>query len=140
YPARPARVFKAFADPAQKAQWFAGPSDWVQETRQSDFRVGGRERVANGPKGGPMHIFTAVYEDIVPDERIVYTYSMHAGPTKTSVAVATLEFRPEGSGTRLVMTEQGVFLDGHDAPGQREEGTKGLLEALDVYLRQVEAA
>jgi uncharacterized protein YndB with AHSA1/START domain len=141
YPASPARVFKAFADPAHKVQWFRGPEDWVQETRQWDFRIGGHERAANGPAGGPMHVFNCVYEDIVPNERIVYTYSMHSDETKTSVSIATIEFKPEGGGTRLVMTEQGAFLDGHDIPGQREKGTVGLLDALGAFLaKQTEDA
>jgi uncharacterized protein YndB with AHSA1/START domain len=141
YPASPARVFRAFADPKQKAQWFRGPAEWVQETRDHDFRVGGHERAANGPTGGPMHVFTCTYEDIVPDARIVYTYTMHSDATKTSVSIATIEFHPAGAGTRLVMTEHGVFLDGHDIPGQREAGTEGLLDKLGAFLEaQAEAA
>jgi hypothetical protein len=37
-------------------------------------------------------------------------------------------------GTRLVYTEQGAFLDGHDDPREREQGTGGLLDALAQHL------
>jgi len=47
-----------------------------------------------------------------------------------SVSLATVVFRPEGTGTRLTLTEQGVFLDGYDHPGQREQGTSSLMDAL----------
>ena len=36
--------------------------------------------------------------------------------------------------TQLVLTEQGVFLDGHDTPAQREEGTRSLLASLATTL------
>ena len=37
-----ARVFAAWADPAAKAKWFAGPTEWKQKHREQEFRVGGR--------------------------------------------------------------------------------------------------
>jgi len=50
------------------------------------------------------------------------------------VALATIELFPSGAGTRLVMTEQGAFLDGHDDAGSREQGTDLLLDALGTAL------
>jgi uncharacterized protein YndB with AHSA1/START domain len=134
YPASPARVFAAWADPVQKAQWFAGPDDWIKITHETDFRVGGRERLAIGPLGGVVHKFDCCYQDIVPDQRIVYTYDMHLDDTRISVSLTTVEFKPAGAGTRLVFTEQGVFLDGTDSAATREKGTQGLLDKLGAAL------
>lgn len=136
YDASPARVFAAFADPAIKAQWFAGPSEWTKEKPKYDFRVGGRESIAGGPKGGQVHRFDALYYDIVPNERIVYTYDMHMDDARISVSLATCEFKAEGKGTRLVYTEQGAYLDGHDYPAQREAGTRDLFDKLGTWLSQ----
>jgi uncharacterized protein YndB with AHSA1/START domain len=130
YATAPQRVFAAFSDPAVKARWFAGPSEWTVDRALFEFRVGGRERVISKPHSGPAHRFDATYLDIVADQRIVYTYTMHMDDTLTSISVATFEFRPVPEGARLVLTEQGAFLDGHDRPGQREAGTRGLLEKL----------
>ncbi|MFC4563774.1 SRPBCC family protein [Nocardiopsis mangrovi] len=134
YPATPQRVFAAFSDPATKARWFAGPEEWGSSAFELDFRVGGREFNRGGPKEGPVHTFEAVFQDIVPDQRIVYSYDMRADDTRLSVSLATLEFRPEGTGTRLVLTEQGAYLDGHEDPGRREQGTRHLLDALAAEL------
>jgi uncharacterized protein YndB with AHSA1/START domain len=136
FDASPARVFAAFADPEAKARWFAGsPEDWESAEYELDFRVGGRERASGGPPGGPAYTFEAQYRDIVPDERIVTTYDMHLDDKRISVSLATVEFKPEGGGTRLIFTEQGAFLDGYDDPAERERGTRELLDALDADLR-----
>jgi uncharacterized protein YndB with AHSA1/START domain len=137
YDASPARVFAAFADPEAKARWFAGsPSEWESARYELDFRVGGREHAAGGPPGGPIHDFEARYQDIVPDERIVLTYDMHLDDKRISVSLMTVEFKPEGKGTRLILTEQDAFLDGYDDPAERERGTHDLLDALEEELRR----
>jgi uncharacterized protein YndB with AHSA1/START domain len=136
YPAARERVFKAFADPRSKAKWFVGPDNWDKSNHQLDFRVGGKETVSGGPPGGPVHHYSCTYQDIVPNERIVTTYEMHLDTTRISVSLATVEFTAAWSGTRLVLTEQGAFLDGFDKPEQREEGTRGLLDQLGTALEK----
>jgi uncharacterized protein YndB with AHSA1/START domain len=71
----------------------------------------------------------------VPDQRIVYTNDMHLDEKRISVSLATVEFKPAGAGTRLLFTEQAVFLDGYDDPAVRERGTRALLDDLDAALR-----
>jgi uncharacterized protein YndB with AHSA1/START domain len=134
FDAAPPRVFKAFSDPASKALWFHGPEEWPQMKHELDFRVGGRERNGGGPVGGPVHLFECRYHDIVPNERIVYTYEMYLDDARISVSVATIELKPAGKGTKLVLTEQGAFLDGHDSVDSRERGTQALMDALGASL------
>jgi len=130
YAASPARVFKALTDPAAKAQWFAGGEDQTILVREMDARPGGRERVQGRWSNGLVTTFDAIYHDVVPDRRIVYSYEMHLDERKISVSLATFELKPAGSGTRVVMTEQGAFLDGYDDAGSREQGSGFLLDAL----------
>jgi uncharacterized protein YndB with AHSA1/START domain len=130
-----ARVFRAWADPLLKARWFAGSTDALGDSYGLDFRVGGRETNRGGPPGGPTFTYESVFRDIVPGRRIVYTYEMHADDDRISVSVATVEFRGDGSTTHLRLTEQGVFLDGHDTSAQREEGTRSLLDSLGTTLQ-----
>jgi uncharacterized protein YndB with AHSA1/START domain len=135
YPAPPARVFGAFADPATKKQWWNDPDIEKDAAHVIDFRVGGRESMAGSiPGDGRSFSYDAVYQDIVQDARIVYSYEMTMDGQRISVSVATLEFLPDGTGTRFILTEQGAYLDGLDTCAAREEGTRRLLEALADYL------
>lgn len=140
YNASPARVFKAFADPKAKAQWFHGPEEWGPDESTIDFRVGGIETSRGGPPGGPVHTMKGIYQDIVPNERIVFSYDMLIDETRISVSLQTLEFLPTGKGTLLILTEQGVYLDGNDSPGLREQGTRDLLDALGAALAREEVS
>lgn len=100
-----------------------------------DFQVGGRESQSGEHEpGGATYSFDALYWDIVPDERIVFSYEMHLDGRKISVSLSTVEMKPTAAGTRLIFTEQGAFLDGWDQPGLREEGTRDLLDALGASL------
>ncbi|CDP52118.1 Probable glutathione S-transferase-related transme mbrane protein [Devosia sp. DBB001] len=139
YPVPARRVFSAFADPGRKAVWFNGPEEWGSDEHSFDFRVGGREMSRGGPPGGTVHTFNAIYQDIVENERIIYSYDMHLDDTRISVSVATFELRPVDGGTELVLTEQGAFLDGYDDAGSREQGTRDLLDALGNYLARESA-
>jgi uncharacterized protein YndB with AHSA1/START domain len=124
------QVFQAWSDPKLKARWFAGSSDALDAGYELDFRVGGRELNRGGPPGGPIYTYESQFRDIIPEQRIIYTYEMYADETRISVSVATVQFHSQDGTTRLILTEQGVFLDGHDTAAQREEGTRSLLDAL----------
>jgi uncharacterized protein YndB with AHSA1/START domain len=139
YPVPPARAFAAFATTKAKAQWFGAPDEGT-ETLQLDFRVGGREHSKGRVPTGDTYRYDATYQDIVPDQRIVYAYDMHLNDRRISVSLATIEFKPEAGGTRLVMTEHGAFLDGLDTPEEREHGTNWLLDRLGTVLERETAA
>ena len=131
YDVSAARVFAAWADKSAKERWF-GPSEGEHEL---DFREGGREHFEAAVEGA-VYSYDALYEDIVQDERIVYTYKMHRDGVRMSVSVTTVELLADGDGTHLRYTEQGVFLDGQDKPELRERGTKEILDKLGEALAQ----
>lgn len=124
YAASPADVFAAWSDRDTKAKWFAAEDD-----RYSlDFRVGGTEAVHGGD--GVDLVARSEYHDVVPGERIVYTTALFANETLSTVSLTTVQFFRAGKGTRLVLTEQGAFLDDQEQPEWRERGTGDWLDAL----------
>ena len=87
-------------------------------------------------EGGVVSTFDAVYHDVIANDRLVYSYTMHLDDKKISVSLATIQLRSENAGTALTVTEQGAFLDGYDDAGSREQGTGHLLDALGESLRE----
>ena len=136
--APPSRVFAAWSDRTAKARWFTG-TDEPGEEYQLDFKVGGHEVSRAEAPDGFHYTYDARYAEIVPDRRIAYSYTMDRGETRISVSVTTVEFIASGSGTALVLTEQGAFFDGGDRLEYREEGTRSLIDALAEVLDRMDS-
>lgn len=128
------RLFSAFAGAQAKAKWF-GPLG-SNQPHPLDFRVGGKESMSgDAGAGGPRFSYDATYQDIVTNERIVYSYEMTLDGRRISVSIATLEFLDAADGSsRLILTELGAFLDGLDTNAVREGGTRAVVDALESRL------
>ncbi len=136
YPTTPQRVFTAWASQPEKNRWFGEGDDFLASTSEYtlDFRVGGRERHDGKLPGGRAFSYDAMYQDIVDDRRIVASYDVRIDGRRVSVSLMTIELDEISGGTRLVLTEQGAFLDGLDTNAQREEGARDSLDQLGEYL------
>lgn len=128
----PAVVFGAWAKPEFKRQWFGSPKEGNADDI-FEFRVGGRE-FNEGKMGNDVYTYDVLYQDIVENNRIIYTYQMKLNGQRISVSVATIELRPDAGGTKLVLREDGAFLDGLDTVEQREGGTNYLIDQLGAWL------
>ena len=132
YQAAPARVFAAWAEPDAKGKWFAGPDS----QHRLDFRVGGHEVARGANDNGDVLTFESTYHEIVPQARIVYSSTLSVRDKVATVSITTVEMAPSGDGTRLLLTEQGTYLDGLEDPVWREQGTSQQLDALDTELKE----
>src|SRR5262249_4443078 len=137
--ATPSRVFAAFASAEARKIWGVMPEFEEAEPTDKyelDFRVGGRERFGFKHRGVNIR-YDAQYYDIIPDQRIIYSYEMYMDDLRISVAVATIEFAENGDGTALTWTEQGAYLDGIEGPmagQQRRQGTREMVDELADHL------
>ncbi len=140
FAAAPGRVFAAWASAPAKAKWFAGTAgECVEEIREFDFREGGSDRLRTRWNSGMISDFRNTYWEIIAGKRIVYAYEMMMNDrVRMSVSLATIEFAPAGTGTRMRLTEQGAFLvpfdPGGDDAASREHGTNWLVDKLAAYL------
>ena len=125
YAAPVERVFAAWATPEARGRWMAQGAEHTQ-----DFVVGGLETVSAPDATGRQLIYQARYVDIVPDERILTTSTLHTEDRLSTVSTTSVEFHAEDGGTRLVMTEHGIYLPGQEQPEWRQNGTAQQLDAL----------
>ena len=135
YSATPERVFAAFSDPAKKRRWHVDGKGHETQAFAMDFRVGGFERSSyrlgdNTPFPGATITNQTLYQDIVPNRRIVIAYIMTLDERRFSASQATFELVPSEKGTDLIFTEQGAYFEGSDGPQLREQGWRQLLEQL----------
>lgn len=131
YPQPPEKVFGAYASPASKRRWLVEGEGFTVESYEPGFGVGARERSSFRYQGGPIVTNDTVYTDIVERRRIVFTYWMTLEGRPMSTSLVTVLIEPEGNGTRMTFTEQGAYNEGFADVAGREQGTRGLLDALE---------
>ena len=129
YKAPPARVYAAWAEPAQRAKWDV-PGRWIITEQTFDFREGGCEIKRFGPPGDPRLLATKHYLEVIPRARFVYGYRMTSSDMPISVSLTTVQLVRVPEGTRLALTEQIVMLDGGDTLELREEGLVSELDKI----------
>ena len=139
YPARPERVFAAFADAKVKRRWFAESPSHDIEAFDMDFQIGGAEIARyrfkpGGPFVGVILSSDGTYLDIQPGIRIVIASTMSLGGRRISASLVTITLSPTTDGTILTCTHQGAFFEGADGPKMREAGWRLLLDQLAKVL------
>jgi len=116
-------VFAWWTTAEKLQQWF-GPKGATKCEIEMDFRVGGSFKQKMQIAGVGEFSSSAVYEEIVEPERIVYQANFGA----TSMRV-TVEFFEEGNQTRLVLTHEGAI--DRTFIKNVEQGTTSTLDRLD---------
>ena len=125
------KVFAAWTDPEKIIHWF-GPAETASGSVRADMdvRVGGRFRISFKGQDGEYHEVSGTYREVVPSERLVFSWAWHSTPERESLITITL--KPDGNATMLTLHHERFFdekaRDGH------ERGWTGTLEKLARYL------
>lgn len=104
--APPARVFRAWTDPAEVSTWWRIPGAYETTEAEIDLRVGGRYRFAGTSEARGTFEVRGEYREVVPGERLVYTWTPDWDDGARE-SVVTLTFEAEAGGTRLVVEHVG---------------------------------
>jgi uncharacterized protein YndB with AHSA1/START domain len=123
----PEKVWRAFTDPEALRAW------WGQKecTVEVDVRVGGRYRFVLRDPEGVCHDVRGVYREVVPHQKLVFTWNLHDGkPEAESVVSVTL--RPDGRGGTVLEFLQAPIFDPRSA-----EGWRFVFDRLGETLRQI---
>ncbi|HEX2025720.1 MAG TPA: SRPBCC family protein, partial [Actinomycetota bacterium] len=126
-------VFEAHTSCEHMSNWW-GPRKYEIASCEIDFRPGGRWRVVHRAEGEEDQGFRGEYREIVPPEKIVWTFEWEGLPGHVSVETLTLE---EQDGKTLV-TGHSVFDTREDRDGMIESGMESgaaeTYDRLDEYL------
>jgi uncharacterized protein YndB with AHSA1/START domain len=103
YPVAPEQVWRAWTDPQALKRWFGPGGAQPVALAELDVRVGGRFRVQFGGPGGAEHEVQGVYREVVPNRRLVFTWTWPRS-TPERESLVSIELRKAGRGTELVFT------------------------------------
>jgi uncharacterized protein YndB with AHSA1/START domain len=98
------QVFKAWTDPDALVAWFGGG---LAQTLSAavDLRVGGAYRLTMQSGAGVAPV-EGVYRDVVPPERLVYTWRLDIPGPGVRQSLVTVEFRDRDGATEVVITHE----------------------------------
>lgn len=126
--APPSRVYDAWTRPDVLMRWF-GPDNTTVIRAETDVRVGGRFNIVFQGDDGETHDVSGTYREVMPNERLVFTWTWISTPERESLVTVVLT--PDGGGTRLVLTHE-AFINETVRDNHQSGWSQGLdkLEAL----------
>jgi uncharacterized protein YndB with AHSA1/START domain len=129
-------VFGAWVTQQAKNQWFGEGDDFLAKTErfELDFRIGGRELLEGRLPSGRHFVYDSTYRDIVDERRIIAEYDVLVDGRRISVSLMTVEFFDIDGGTKVLLTEQGAFLDALDTNEDRVDGASHMLDQLGRFV------
>ena len=126
--ASPAKVFRAWTEPAQILKWMH-PGGTEMLHAEVEARVEGRFQLVMRGADGAEHAVTGRYLEVVPDAKLVFTWTWQSAPERESLV--TVALRPDGEGTLLTLTHE-QFAD-EDARDKHASGWTSGLDGLERY-------
>ena len=128
-------VFRAWRTKEDMDRWSA-PKGFVITHSEGDFRIGGKWRCCmRAPHGEPFNV-GGTYQEIVPNERIVFTHLWEEDDGPGHETVVTVNLSDEGGGTRMSF-HQGPFKSVESREGHRGGWTE-CFDLLAEHLAKVQ--
>lgn len=131
YPVSPEKVWHAWTDPEAIKRWFGPAPGEPVSAAELDVRVGGRFRIVFGGPDGKMHECAGVYKEVVPNRKLVFTWTWPR-TTPERESLVTIVFKAVSAGTEIAFKHEQLFDESvRDA---HKQGWSGALAKLDGYL------
>jgi uncharacterized protein YndB with AHSA1/START domain len=125
----PAKVFAAWTDPEKVKHWM-GPGEVKVLRAECDARAGGHYRWLMQSPSGEEHDVSGVYREVVPNEKLVFTWAWKSTPERESLV--TLTFKSDGDGTLMTLRHEQFFDEA--ARDSHNGGWTSAMNKLEQYL------
>jgi uncharacterized protein YndB with AHSA1/START domain len=129
--APPAKIYRAWTDAAKISRWF-GPEAAEMLRAETDVRVGGRFRIVFRGPDGEEHDVGGVYREVVPNQKLVFTWAWRSTPERESLV--TVALKRDGDGTLLTLLHEQFFDEA--ARDRHGRGWSETLDKLESYVRE----
>jgi uncharacterized protein YndB with AHSA1/START domain len=126
--APPQAIYAAWTDPEKIVKWF-GPDAGPVKQADLDVRVGGKYAVTFHTEDGEQHHVSGIYREVVPDEKLVFTWAWRSTPERQSLV--TVSIKPDGAGSLLTLEHERFF--DQKARDDHRRGWTGCLDKLVAY-------
>jgi uncharacterized protein YndB with AHSA1/START domain/uncharacterized damage-inducible protein DinB len=123
-------VFEALTEPALLAQWFAPTDEMKVVVDRFEAKVGGSYRIEMHARPDTVYTCIGTVQEILPPERLVYTWSWEGGEMPETVV--TWELTEAEGGTMLTLTHE--RFPGEKETAGHEEGWTGAVGRLQRLL------
>ncbi len=130
YRASPARVFSAWGDVEARKRWGRPSPDVIIVYDKADFRVGGLDDSRCGTPDDLRFRAVVRYLEITPDRRIIFAEHVTEAGVARAASLITVDFTPDGAGTRLTLTLQVSSIDGPEMLQGYRQGWEPALDNL----------
>ena len=130
--APPSKIYRAWTDAAKISRWF-GPEDAEILRAETDVRVGGRFRIVFRGPDGEEHDVGGVYREVVPNQKLVFTWAWRSTPERESLV--TVALKRDGDGTLLTLLHEQFFDEA--ARDRHGRGWHETLDKLESYVREL---
>ena len=127
--AKPEAVFAAWTDPQKIARWF-GPGNAEPVRVEADLRVGGKYNFVMRTPDGEEHDIRGLYREVMPNEKLVFTWAWKSTPERESLVTLTL--KPDGEGTILTLLHEHFYDEA--ARDRHQFGWNAVLNKLEALL------
>lgn len=114
-------VWKVCSDPELIPKWW-GPRYLTTTVDKMELKVGGVWRYIQKDAEGNEYAFNGVYKEVLPPERMVYTFEFEPMAGHVSTDTITLEELPDG---KTKITTRTTFETIEDLEGMLQSGMEG---------------
>ena len=127
------RVYQAFIEPGDLEKWF-GPEGVNCVVHEIDPRPSGKYSFTMRNENGEEHPLSGVFQEVIANEKLVYTWTWASGALEGVETRVTLDFADKDGGTELTLTHE--LLPTETAVEMHNVGWSGSFNCLAVELKQ----